>query len=116
MYGFLFNPLVVYNDKRKPKDWDSRTEKQRQQFRSIYGSDKGTGVTRVRTWMPVMEGEMPSEDRRREISDKPVPCYYFFKNSSHVPNDVWDLGDPLMEWEQPSKWELEQGCDPRKNK
>lgn len=116
VYGFLFNPLVVYNDKRKPKDWDSRTEKQRQQFRSIYGSDKGTGVTRVRTWMPVMEGEMPSEDRRREISDKPVPCYYFFKNSSHVPNDVWDLGDPLMEWEQPSKWELEQGCDPRKNK
>ena len=24
-YGFVFNPLVVYNDKRKPKDWEQRT-------------------------------------------------------------------------------------------
>ena len=114
-YGFVFNPPVVYNDKRKPKDWEQRSEKQKQQFRSTFGADKGNGVTRVKAWVPAMEGETPTDDRRRELSASPVPCYYFFRHPSHIPLNVWDLGKPLMEWEAPDEWELEQGCEPCKS-
>lgn len=111
-YNFVYNPDVVYNDKRRPKDWDTRTEKQKQQFRSHYCKDRINRMTRVRAWVPVMEGEYPAESRERTLDT--TLCYYFFRHPGKVPKDVWLLGDPLMEWESPNKGELEQGDDPRK--
>lgn len=111
-YNFVYNPDVVYNDKRKPKDWETRTQKQKQQFRSQYGKDRINRITRVKAWVPAMEGEYPSEGRERVLET--TGCYYFFKSVAHVPLDVWNLADPLQEWESPSDWELEQGCSPCK--
>ena len=111
-YNFVFNPDVVYNDKRKPKDWDSRSEKQKYQFRNTFGKDRINRITRVKSWVPVMEGEYPAESRERTL--EVTGCYYFFRSVAHIPLDVWCLADPLQEWESPTDWEMEQGCNPCK--
>lgn len=112
-YNFIYNPDVVYNDKRKPKDWAERSEKQKQQFRMQFCKDRSNGLTRVKSWVPVMEGEYPSESRDRKLDTS--YCYYFFRKLEDVPKDVWQLGDVLLEWESPTDWEMEQGANPSKN-